>query len=234
MNFLQRFLDNDSKFGQLMTRAGIIIAANLTFLAFCLPVVTIGPAWAALHYTMLKTLREKELNPFSTFWQGFRENLFQGLAAELGLGMLTVFLLLESFWCSQFTGPVAWFRYGVWMLLGCTAILGLYLFPVMAAFRGSLLQKLQASLVFAMGNIASLAGILLVSAAPLALTYLDAVRMPLYAFLWFMFGFAAVALFTDSRLLPAFEPYLKPLQEGPAPQDQSQEKTLQDMLKLGM
>ena len=72
MNFLRSIFDNDSVFGQLMTRCGTIIAANLLFLLFSIPVVTTGAAWTALHYTMMKMLREKEINPFKTFWNGCR------------------------------------------------------------------------------------------------------------------------------------------------------------------
>ena len=81
MNFLRSIFDNDSVFGQLMTRCGTIIAANLLFLLFSIPVVTTGAAWTALHYTMMKMLREKEINPFKTFWNGFRTNWKQSTVA---------------------------------------------------------------------------------------------------------------------------------------------------------
>ncbi|MCD8127543.1 MAG: hypothetical protein LUD82_08910 [Clostridiales bacterium] len=42
MRFLRGFMDNDSAFGQLMTRCGILIAANLLFILTLLPVVTAG------------------------------------------------------------------------------------------------------------------------------------------------------------------------------------------------
>lgn len=45
---------------------------------------------------------------------------------------------------------------------------------------------------------------------PMAITYIDLKRMPLYAFLWFFVGFAAVAAFTDSFLMKQFLPYLEP------------------------
>ena len=37
MNLIRSFLDNDSVFGKLMTRCGILIGANLMFILFCIP-----------------------------------------------------------------------------------------------------------------------------------------------------------------------------------------------------
>lgn len=112
MNFLRSIFDNDSVFGQLMTRCGTIIAANLLFLLFSTPVVTTGAAWTALHYTMMKMLREKEINPFKTFWNGFRTNWKQSTLAFSSASFLLGILALEIFWCSQFTGFLSWFTYG--------------------------------------------------------------------------------------------------------------------------
>lgn len=110
MNLIRSFLDNDSVFGKLMTRCGILIGANLMFILFCIPVVTIGTSCSALYYTMMKTLRgEDELNPFATFWKAFRENWKQTVPIWLALLILAAFLRLELFWCSQFTGLVAMF-----------------------------------------------------------------------------------------------------------------------------
>ncbi|MCD7843485.1 MAG: YesL family protein, partial [Clostridiales bacterium] len=69
------FLSNDSAFGRLMTRLGIIIAANIMFAIFSLPVVTIGASYVALYHVMFKTLRgDGVINPFKQFWIGFKTN----------------------------------------------------------------------------------------------------------------------------------------------------------------
>ena len=78
MNLLRGFLDNDSAFGQLMTRCWIIIACNVLFVLLTLPVVTIAPAWVAMDYVFLRTLRgEPDLNPLRVFWRGLRMNFKQ-------------------------------------------------------------------------------------------------------------------------------------------------------------
>ena len=130
MKWIQSILDNNSVFGQLMTRCGILIAANILFILFSIPIVTAGASFAALYYTMLKVLRgEDELNPFRTFWQGFRENFKQGTIAWLILLAFGIVLCLEVFWCSQFTGPVALFRYGLYALLFIEVVIASYAVP---------------------------------------------------------------------------------------------------------
>ena len=237
MRWLRSFLDNNSVFGRIMTRCGILIAGNLLFLLCALPVFTLGASWTALYYTMMKTLRgDGELNPFRTFWKGFRDNFRQAVAAFALLVFLAAFLLLELFWCGQFQGIVSAFRYGLIALLLVECIIALYLFPVMAAFRGSLPELARNSLFFAVRRPVTLVLVLFAHFAPMAVTALDAPRLPLYAFLWCLTGFSAVAMYCGSLLLKQFSPLLggtEPEEEdgGPA---KTEKEILDEMEKLGM
>ena len=209
MNFLRTFLSNDSVFGRIMWRCGILIGANLLFIVLSIPIVTIGAANAALHYTMLKTLRSNGQIPlFSTFFAGLKENFKQATIAWLILLALAAVLVLELFWCSQFAAPVRWFGYGILALLFVELVVGLYLFPTLVAFRGSLKQLAMDSVYFAIRRPHYLLLILFVSLFPPALTYIYYQYLPLAAFLWCMIGFSAIAMFTDSLLVKQFIPYL--------------------------
>ena len=66
------FLSNESSFGKFMTKFGIIVCANLMFVLFSLPMVTIGASYVALYHVMLKTLRgDGVLNPFKQLFKVF-------------------------------------------------------------------------------------------------------------------------------------------------------------------
>ena len=66
-NFISSFMSNESSFGRVMTKIGIIICANLMFVFFSIPVVTIGASLTAMYHVMLKTLRGKgNINPMHT------------------------------------------------------------------------------------------------------------------------------------------------------------------------
>lgn len=239
MSLLRGFFDNDSIFGQLMSRCGIIIAANLLFVFCTIPVVTIGAGYAALYYTMMRCLRSSDpINPFSTFWRGLRENWKQGTLCFLAVVALGVLLYLEQFWCSQFTGWAAFLRYPLMALMVVLAILACYLFPVMAAFQCTLPGLLRNSIFFAMRNPISMVLILSANIVPIVLTYLDRNNLPLYAFLWLLFGFAAITLFNSSLLLRQFRRYLSVQERVPRHREESdlkqQRRTLAEMKKLDM
>ena len=233
MNLLRGFLDNDSAFGQLMTRCWIIIACNVLFVLLTLPVVTIAPAWVAMDYVFLRTLRgESDLNPLRVFWQGLRMNFKQASLCGLALLFLLGFLGLEIYWCGQFGGVFQIFRLGLVMMASAVVILALYLFPVMAAFRGTLPELLRHSLYFAFHKPLNLLAIVFFHVFPLLLTYSDLQNLPLYAFLWCFAGFGAVEMLTASLLSREFAPYLSAVDEYDA--EKSDAEILDDMRKLDM
>ena len=209
MNWLRSFLSNDSVFGRIMWRCGIIIGANLLFIVLSIPIVTIGAAYTAMHYTMLKTLRGNgQIQLFPTFWAGLRQNWKQATIAWLILLVILAVLGLELFWCSQFAGPVRYFGYGLMALMFIAIVVALYLFPTMAAFEATLKQLVMDSIYFAIRRPHYLILILFVNIFPLALTYTSIEFLPLAAFLWCMLGFGAIAMFTDNLLVKQFKPYL--------------------------
>ncbi len=215
MRWLRSFLDNNSLFGRLMTRCGILIAGNILFIIFSVPVFTIGAAWTALYYTMLKTLRsDGEINPFQVFWRGFRDNFKQAVIAFILFIILAVFLILELFWCGQFQNPIALFKYGLMALILIEIIIACYLFPIMAVFHGNLKNLISYCVYFSIRRPLSLIIILFTHIAPVLLTFWDAQRLPLYAFLWSLIGFSAIAMNCGNLLLKQFSPFLN--QNNPA------------------
>ena len=244
-----QFLSNESRFGRLMTRLGILIAANLLFLISCIPVVTAGAGLCALHHTMLKTLRgDGEINPFVQFWQGFKRNFKQATAAFLLLLALAVLLSLEIFWCSQFSGPVAAFRYGLYAIAMAALVMALYLFPTMAAFDAPLPRLMGNSFAFAMKSPLTALCVVATSVVPTLLTLTGGRYQPLFAFIWCMIGASGLAMLHASMLLRLFKPYLprvdvcgEIIPEGMEEEFITEEQdarndraTLEDMLRLGM
>ena len=254
---INAFLSNESSFGKLMTKLGIIIGANLMFVLFSLPVLTLGAGWAALCHVMLKTLRgDGVLNPFKQFWLGFKANFRQAtvvwlLTLALGfLGWLDVRFLLHQ------GGAMVNFRYAIYAV-GLVLLIGvIYVFPVMVAFANKLPVLFRSAYYFALKNPLKLIVLLFFHVFPLYLTYTDAQMLPLYAFLWTFFGFGAIAMLTAKLLLPQFKPLLPlvddagdfildengtPLMPGQEDQipgegagEKSQAEILEEMKKLGM
>lgn len=241
-----KFFNNQGTFGRWMGRCWILFAANLLFLLSCLPVVTAGAGLAALYYTTLRTLHGAEdLNPFTTFWKGFKDNWKQSTAAWLLLIGLAALLNLELFWCSQFGEGGILLSYALLAIALVVLVIGCYLFPVIAAFRGTLPMLIQNSFYFVMKRPLAAVIVVILYVFPLRWTWLNTAALPLYAFLWCTIGFSGIALLVSKLLLPLFLPYLPRvdccgniLEDGEEPSVQAQQPSesqiLEDMKKLGM
>ncbi len=60
-----------------------VVGLSVLWIALCLPVVTIGPATAALYHTVVKCVRGRESGAFGDYLRSFRDNLKTGLKATL-------------------------------------------------------------------------------------------------------------------------------------------------------
>jgi uncharacterized membrane protein YesL len=60
-----------------------LIQLNFLFVAFSLPIVTIGPATAGMVYVLRNMATERPVFLFSDFWDGFKNNLLQSFALSL-------------------------------------------------------------------------------------------------------------------------------------------------------
>ena len=207
-------ISNESLFGRIMTRIGTVIAANLMFVLFSMPVVTVGASLAALYHTMLKMLRSKDaINPFKQFWKGFTSNFKQATIAWVISLVLIIVGYFDLRICRQTGGFIGSLRYGVYALGLLLFIVLIYLFPTMAAFSDTLPNLIRNSIYWAFRKPFKLLVNLFFHFFPMFLTYTDRLYLPLYAFIWVMFGFGAIALLTSVLLLPEFEPYLPVVDE---------------------
>lgn len=241
-------LDNDSIFGKIMTRFGIIIGANLMFILFSMPVVTAGAAYTALYHVMFKTLRgDGVVNPFKQFWIGFKNNFIQStIVWILTIGLVVIFYM-EFRITGYMSGAIEGIRYALVGVAAILAIVVIYMFPVIAAFADTIPHLLRNAMFFAMRKPFKMIVILFFNVFPMYLTYSDPQMMPLYAFLWVFFGFGAVAMLGAVLLLPEFKPFLPAVddegnfidpqtpEEAPAAiEEKSEKETLDDMKKMGM
>lgn len=206
---IQGLISNESLFGRIMTRIGTVIAANILFALFSMPVVTAGASLAALYHVMFKMLRSKDaINPFKQFWKGFTANFKQATAAWLIALVLIIMGYCNVRICQQAGGFIGSLRYGVYALGLILFIVLIYLFPTMAAFSDTLPNLARNGIYWALRKPFRLAVNLFFHFFPMFLTYSDRHFLPLYTFIWATFGFAAIALLTSYLLLSDFEPYL--------------------------
>lgn len=81
-----------NSFFQSMDKLFNLVLLSVLWALLCIPIITIGPATAALYYTLVKCVRRGESEPFRNFFQSFHTNFKIG--AVTGIICTTVALVL--------------------------------------------------------------------------------------------------------------------------------------------
>ena len=171
--FLGGIFSNDSVFGQIMTRIGILVGANLIFVLFAFPLVTAGPALTALFYVMLKVLRgEHELNPFKTFFRAFISNFKQAIICWLVYMAIMVVAYLDYRFLKTMGGPADILKIAVAVVAIAVTVVMLFLPPVMAAFADTIPNLLRNAVFFAVKNPLRLIAVAACVGIPAAISFL--------------------------------------------------------------
>lgn len=255
MRWLIRLFGEESAVGRFLNKLFVIVASNLLFVLFSLPVITAGASLSALNYTMLKFRRgDRHFKVAAMFWKGFRESFGKATVCFVAYVALMLLQLLEISWCKQFTGPVALFQYALVGLMALETIVAVYLFPVIAAFNGGIGELLKNALFFAFSKPQCMLPCVALYVLPMAATYWFFRFLPLWAFLWLMLGFALIVYIASGIMLAQFVPFLpevdicgdiipEGMEDDPniivsdgddSDGDEPDEKTLREMMKYGL
>lgn len=192
-----------------------VFGLSILWIALCLPVVTIGPATAALYYAVVKCVRGRESGAFGCFFRSFRENLKTGLAATL-IVLPAAALLLGvhhiARWYGTRTGGLLYILYiAQYFALMVPAGVLCWLFPLLGRFEYQVGSLFRTALQLAVAHLPSTVVIVLLTAQAAAFCasyWWPVVFMPSVAIL-------LVSLFTE-RVFRKYAPELAP-QEAEEP-----------------
>lgn len=96
-------ITEDSPIVGVMDQIAEVLIAGFLWLLCSIPVVTIGPASAALYYTIVKVVRKKRDTVTSAFFHSFKSNLKQGIGITV-IYMLYALLLVIYFEVVKLSG----------------------------------------------------------------------------------------------------------------------------------
>ena len=152
----RQVFDPDNLFWRLISRGVDFVGLGLFWLLLCFPVVTIGPATAALYYTVVKAFRQKETATFIIFWNAFRANLKKGCIVTLiCLPFCALFAAGYSVMSlvkgEGVTGAIMFVAY--WVVLLVPAGTLCWLFPVLARFESGLKATFRNAFILALRHL---------------------------------------------------------------------------------
>ena len=205
-----KFFDQSNAFWTFVNKATDVIFMNIVFLLCCIPLVTIGPAYTALYYTLMKSVRRERGYAFKNFLHSFKQNLKQGLVCwiillVLGLASAYGIWLLWQQTEGETSGLLGfWISVFAMVFIVCITI---YLFPILSRFSFSTGMLFAFSFTMIFKHVLTTVLLVLIWAACIFGCYLC---IPLM-----VFCLPALAVMASSFLLePHFKVVMKQIEEN--------------------
>ena len=101
---MNNIFNPDNKFFSFMGRVADLMILNLLCIVCCIPVVTAGPAIAAMYYITLKMARNEESYVVKGFFHSFKQNLKQGIVIQIIMLLLGIVLAFDLYFCRMMSG----------------------------------------------------------------------------------------------------------------------------------
>lgn len=201
-----KVFDMDSPFMRFMSRIGDLLFLNIIMIVCCIPVVTAGAAFTALHYVLLKMVRKEEGYLFRGFFKSFKQNFKQAtiiwLIMLLVIGIFVGDFLIFSYSGIEFskTFTIIFFAVAVILLMGAV-----YIFPILARFDNTIKNTFKNAFSMAVINLPKTILMVILLFLPFVIVYFSTYA----SFFVIMFGisvpaYASAYLYSD--IFKKFEP----------------------------
>lgn len=133
-----------------------IVVLELVYFICCIPIITIGPATAALYYTIVKVIRKDRGYLLKEFFHSFKENFKVGTISWIIILVFGVILYMNINIAKQMEGNLGVVLYYIY----CSAtvlvlITTIYIFPVLSRFQLGVLQLFKTSFFLAIKHFPS-------------------------------------------------------------------------------
>lgn len=209
-----------------------MVGLNLLYIFCCLPVVTIGPATAALCYVCRNYSRGVHVDPFHDFLKKCKENFKQGIIATIIYLIVAFLVIFSGNWYSNAFKNSGNFMFAIFLglifVVGFIAISSMiYLFPMMASFDLPLKKLFRNSLILSSAKIFRSVGLILATI----------VLIGGFAYFWqigFVFllftNFSFVFLLNNFAVYPVLAKHIAKPQEEEGEADE-EEKIFTDTVK---
>ena len=210
-----KFFNLDAPIVQAVGKVGQMMITTLTWLLFCLPVVTVGAATVGMCRVMFN-LKEDKSCAFREFWKAFRESFWKATALWLLL-LVCIALLAAGFYAMVLVENML-LRMAVLMLF-CVLfflvyIVAVYVFPLTAYFENTLSETIRNALGMGLANLRQTIIAIALTLSPLVLMLISMKLFVTMLFLLIVMGPGAICYGVVCVLLPVFEHYAQAFEPG--------------------
>lgn len=161
---------------------------NIITLIGCIPIVTAGASVTAMHYVLLKMVRNQEGYILKDFWKSFKENFRQATSIWLILVFAILIFLAD---CYIFKGTIENISMPLLAVAGAFALfiymVYLYAFPLLSHFHNTVFGTMKNAFFVGIMAFPKTIVIMIVTALPIVLLVQFTQIFPLVV----MYGFTA-------------------------------------------
>ena len=207
-----RIFDMDSPVMRFLGRLADLMILNLVTLLCCLPVVTIGASLTAMHYVLLKMVRNEESYIVRSFFKSFKENFKQATVIWL-LMLLTGFILgFDLYFFLRVLTSNSVFSTVFTAAIGALSMIWLcifsYVFPLQCRFYNPVKRTLFNAFFMSIRHFFHTLGMLVLDVLVVVFFIFSIYYMPQVTVLSIMFGFPLIAFINSYILNPIFNKYI--------------------------
>lgn len=186
-------LNVENPFFEFMGRIGDVMAVNVLFLVFSIPVVTIGASYTALYQTLREIQEGKTV--WKSFWAAWRGALKHSIPVWIFLLVCGAILVFDILFLGRFDGSGFWKIVGVvtWAFLLLWSMVFCYLFPVVLQEGGRGKEMLGKSLFLAVQNLPCTMPMVVLNSIPAICIVLGGFFMGIAVPIYMVAGFGATA-----------------------------------------
>lgn len=185
-----RFFNIDSPVMHFLGKVADLMILNLVTLVCCLPIVTIGASLTAMHYVLLKMVRNQESYIVRSFFKSFKANFKQATVIWLIILLLLVVfaadLRIVNDSAMEFPQVLKIMLYALFMV---TYMIVCYVFPVLSRFDNTVVKTIKNALFMAILSFPKTVLMMAVYLLPWAIAYFVVAAVPIV----FLFGISAPA-----------------------------------------
>lgn len=172
---MKGIFDLESPFIQFLDFATDLILLNVVCLICCLPVFTMGASLSALHYVLMKMVKQEDANNIRTFFVKFRENFKQATGLWLVFLLITGVLAGDALLMIRGALEVS---EGVMVAVGAVyaviVLIMTYALPMISWYENTTRQILKNAFLISLLNLPKTLAMVLLYAAPFVLWYFSA------------------------------------------------------------
>ena len=215
---MNKLFDLNSPLMRVLSRMADLVFISVLWVICCIPIITIGPATAAMYHVTLKLVRKDEIRVTTCFFQGFKSNFKQGVILNIIFMVVGIVILLDYFIMLNAEGTAGmltstcFFVMGIWLL--CIMF---YAYPLQAQFYNPIRRTLMNAAILSMQKFPNTVIVFLLNMLPVILLLVSVDTMKfviLTAPFWIVLAPGLAAYLCSKRFVKLFDPYVNPENEN--------------------